>query len=99
MRRLGTLACLGRSRLYGRLTLSAATAAADGYVAAPDSSLLVGMSGVALTPLHPAGAARFGGERLDVVTSGEFLDAGVPVRIIEARGSRIVVAKTALSDT
>ncbi len=61
--------------------------------AGADSSLLVGMSDVALTPLHPAGAARFDGDRLDVVTSGEFLDAGVPVRIIEARGSRIVVQK------
>ncbi len=84
---------LPRSRLFGRLTLSADTAAADGYVAAPDSSPLVGKSGVALTPLRPAGAARFDGDRLDVVTSGEFLDAGVPVRIIEARGSHIVVQK------
>ncbi len=84
---------LPQSRLFGRLTLSAATAAAAGYTAAPDSSALVGRTGTAATPLHPAGAARFGGDRLDVVTSGEFLAAGTPVRIIEAYGSRIVVQK------
>lgn len=82
---------LPQSRLFGRLTLSTATAAAEGYTSAPDSSALVGRTGTAVTPLHPAGAARFDGDRLDVVTSGEFLDAGTPVRIIEAHGSRIVV--------
>ena len=83
---------LPRSRLFGRLALGAATAAADGYTAAPDSTALVGKAGVALTALHPAGSARFEGERLDVVTAGEYLDAGTPVRIVEAHGNRIVVA-------
>ncbi|NCA81703.1 MAG: nodulation protein NfeD [Opitutae bacterium] len=85
---------LPRSRLLGRLTLAAATTAADGYTAAPDSSALVGKTGVTLTPLHPAGAARIDGLRLDVVTSGEFIDAGTPVQITEAHGSRLVVQKT-----
>ena len=84
---------LPRSRLFNRLALGAANSANAGYTAAPDSSALVGKSGLALTPLHPAGAARFDGERLDVVTGGEFLPADTPVRIIEARGNRIVVQK------
>ena len=70
------------------------TTAAEGYTAAPDSSSLVGKTGVTLTPLHPAGAARIGELRLDVVTSGEFIDAGTPVQITEAHGSRLVVQKT-----
>ena len=85
---------LPRSRLFGRLALATATAAAEGYTAAPDTSALVGQTGVALTPLHPAGAARFGDERRDVVTAGEFLDAGTPVQIVEAHGSRLVVASS-----
>ncbi len=84
---------LPRSRLFNRLALSAATSAAEGYTASPDTSRWVGKTGTTLTPLHPSGAARMDGERLDVVTSGEFLDAGVPVRIVEAHGSRIVVAQ------
>ncbi len=85
---------LPRSRLFGRLTLSSATSAAQGYVAAPDASALVGKTGVALTALHPAGSARIDGERLDVVTAGEFLAAGTPVQIVEAHGSRLVVASS-----
>ncbi len=84
---------LPRSRLFGRLALSTATAAAEGYTASPDTTGRIGQVGVTLNPLHPAGAARFGDERLDVVTSGEFIDAGTPVRIVEAHGNRIVVQK------
>lgn len=84
---------LPRSRLFGRLTLSTATAAAEGYTASPDTTSRIGQTGVALTQLRPAGAARFGAERLDVVTSGEFLEAGRPIQIVEAHGSRIVVAE------
>ena len=85
---------LPRSRLFGRLALAAENSAGAGYTAGPDTTPLVGRTGTALTPLHPAGAARFDGERLDVVTGGEFLPAGTGVRIIEARGSRIVVQKS-----
>ena len=84
---------LPQSRLFGRLTLAAANSATAGYTAGPDTTPFVGKTGTTLTQLHPAGAARIDGERLDVVTSGEFIEAGVAVRIVEARGSRIVVQK------
>ncbi|HOE00226.1 MAG TPA: NfeD family protein [Kiritimatiellia bacterium] len=84
---------LPRSPLFGKLTLGAATSAAEGYTAAPDTSALVGQTGVTLNLLRPAGTARFGDDRLDVTTSGEFIPAGTPVQIVEARGSRIVVQK------
>lgn len=82
-----------RSHLFNRLALAAATSAAEGYTAAPDTSPLIGKAGLALTPLHPSGSARIDGQRLDVVTSGEFIDSGTPVRIVEAHGNRLVVAK------
>lgn len=85
---------LPNSPLYNRLALSATTAASQGYTAAPDTSSLVGQTGTALTPLHPAGAARIGTQRLDVVTSGEYLDPGTPIRIIQARGNHILVQKS-----
>ncbi len=84
---------LPRSRWFGRLTLATANSALAGYTAAPDTTPLVGRTGVTVNPLRPAGTARFGDERLDVVAAGEFIPAGVPVRIIEARGNRIVVQK------
>lgn len=84
---------LPRSRFFNRLALSAATSAAEGYTAAPDTSSLVGQTGIALNALRPSGAARINGQRLDVVTSGEFIEAGQPVHIVEAHGNRLVVAK------
>ncbi len=44
---------------------------------------LFGQEGVAVTPLHPGGRARFGNRIVDVVTQGEMLDEGTPLRIVE----------------
>jgi len=83
---------LPRTGFYRRLVLEHSTAAQDGYRAlAEDTAALVGLTGTALMPLRPAGSARFGERRLDVVTRGDFLPAGTPVRIVEAHGNRLVV--------
>ena len=79
--------------MLSRIALGAENTAAAGYTSSPDTASLVGKTGATLTALHPAGAARIDGERLDVVTSGEFIDAGTPVAVVEARGNRIVVRK------
>ncbi|MDD3920218.1 MAG: NfeD family protein [Eubacteriales bacterium] len=47
--------------------------------------------GTAQTVLRPAGKALFDGALLDVVTSGEFIDKGVSVRVIAVEGRRILV--------
>lgn len=52
---------------------------------------LVGREGVARSDLRPSGVATVDGERLDVVTRGELVEAGARIRIIENRGNRIVV--------
>ncbi|MDY0148736.1 MAG: NfeD family protein [Kiritimatiellia bacterium] len=84
---------LPRNRFVNRLALATSTAATEGYTAADNSSALVGLTGTALTPLRPAGAARIDGQRRDVVTAGEFIEAGTPIQIVEAHGSRLVVGK------
>jgi len=84
---------LPKSRLFGRLTLTSATRADEGYTASPDTSEWIGKKGMALTDLHPVGAARIDGQRLDVVTSGEYINEGAPLEIIEAHGNRLVVRK------
>lgn len=61
---------------------------------APDARQLVGRSGVALTPLRPAGAARIDDRRLDVVTEGEFVGAGEAVTVIKVEGGRVVVRRS-----
>ena len=64
--------------------------------APPESAarqLQAGDVGEAITRLRPAGKARFGDAIVDVVATGEFLDAGTPVEIIEIHGGRVVVRK------
>jgi membrane-bound serine protease (ClpP class) len=52
---------------------------------------LQGAQGVALSALRPAGFARIGGARVDVVTRGEYVAAGEPVEVVADEGYRRVV--------
>jgi membrane-bound serine protease (ClpP class) len=52
---------------------------------------LRGAVGLTLTPLRPAGIAQLAGQRVDVVSTGDFIAAGRPVRVVEEAGSRVVV--------
>jgi membrane-bound serine protease (ClpP class) len=54
---------------------------------------LVGRSGTAETALRPAGKALVGGRRIDVVTEGDFIEAGTRVVVVALDGSRIVVRR------
>ncbi|MDF2938950.1 MAG: serine protease, partial [Paenibacillaceae bacterium] len=63
-----------------------------GYVSQPVKEYLLGKTGKALTPLRPAGTAVFDGERVDVVTAGEFIGQGQPVTVVLVEGGRVVVS-------
>lgn len=78
-------------RLSRKLILHTASKSKDGYSTSDDNSALVGVEGVALTTLRPAGTGEFDGQRLDVVTEGDFIAGGVKIRIIRTEGRRIVV--------
>ncbi|MBM4024612.1 MAG: hypothetical protein FJ280_04295 [Planctomycetes bacterium] len=58
----------------------------------------VGDVGEVVAKLRPAGKARFADAVVDVVATGEFLDKGVRVEIIEIKGSRVVVRKLMMDD-
>lgn len=55
---------------------------------------LVDATGEVETDLRPAGTARLAGRRVDVVSRGELIEAGAPIRVIEVSGNRVVVART-----
>jgi membrane-bound serine protease (ClpP class) len=61
------------------------------YVTAPDRRDLIGQTGFAATYLRPAGVAAIEGERIDVLTEGEFVAAGSPVTVTRVEGARIFV--------
>ena len=55
-----------------------------------------GAEGVAITALRPSGVGLFDGERLDVVSSGEFIDEGAKLRVEHVAGNRVVVKEIEL---
>lgn len=77
--------------VWNRFILSEKMTTEQGYVSASSRKELLGQTGHALTPLRPAGTAAFGEERVDVVTSGDFISAGRAVTVVQVEGSRIVV--------
>jgi membrane-bound serine protease (ClpP class) len=52
-----------------------------------------GESGVAESFLRPAGIARFGSRRIDVMSEGDFIDRGEKVIIVRVEGNRVIVRK------
>lgn len=66
------------------------------YVTSTDYSPLRGRSGVATSYLRPAGVAVFDGRRVDVLTQGEFIPEGTPIRVTRVEGARIFVEPIAL---
>ncbi len=57
-----------------------------------DLDFFVGRTGLARTPLRPAGIAEFDGVRLNVVSDGEWIESGRPLRVDRVEGNRIVVS-------
>jgi membrane-bound serine protease (ClpP class) len=66
------------------------------YVASKDYSSLQGMTGVAASYLRPAGVAQIDGKRVDVLTEGEFIAAGTPIRVTRVEGARVFVEPVTL---
>lgn len=63
----------------------------QGFVSADLKDSLLGLEGTTITPLRPAGTVILGDKRIDVVTSGEFIDANRTVTVIKAEGTWVVV--------
>jgi membrane-bound serine protease (ClpP class) len=82
---------LPNSGRFDGLFLRGGAAQAEGFISAPTRGDLVGLAGVALTDLRPAGTAQIGAERVDVVTEGEYVSQGGQVQVVRSEGYRHVV--------
>jgi membrane-bound serine protease (ClpP class) len=82
---------LPHSRSMSGILLKDATSKATGYLSAPERAELKGQEGVAATDLRPSGTAIIGGERVDVVTEGPWIEEGTRVIVLRAEGYRFVV--------
>ena len=77
--------------IWNRFILSDSLTKEAGYIPATSREDLLDQEGVTLTPLRPSGTVQIGEERIDVVTSGQFIAQNRPVRVIKVEGTRVIV--------
>jgi membrane-bound serine protease (ClpP class) len=65
-----------------------------GYSGTEPLDEYVGKEGESLTHLRPAGIAKIGARRLDVVSEGTFIDKGKRLKVVAVEGNRVVVRET-----
>ncbi len=82
-------------KVWSKLVLFTKQENKDGYVSA-DTGLaaLQGQKGKALTTLRPSGTAQIDGRKVDVVTQGEFIQAGQEIEVLLVEGQRVIVRAT-----
>jgi membrane-bound serine protease (ClpP class) len=83
---------LPSSSAFSHLVLQTPASATNHELAATRD--LLGAEGRALTTLRPAGVAMLREERCDVITEGEYISAGEPVRVVRVEGRKVVVRRT-----
>jgi len=66
-------------------------AAADSTLEEDGLDDLVGSEGTTTTRLAPAGKARIAGQVREVTSDGSLVEPGMPVRVVEVRGGRVLV--------
>jgi membrane-bound serine protease (ClpP class) len=85
---------LPKTTIFHRLVSETASGVHSGVALATEQTSQLGKFGVAIVPLCPGGKARFDEQLLDVITRGEMVEKGRPVRIIGHTGSNAVVEET-----
>jgi membrane-bound serine protease (ClpP class) len=79
---------------FQRLVLNTTENTNEGFRSAPgEYASLLGKEGMALTMLRPAGTAIIEGEKVSVVTEGDFIEQNSRIRITKVEGYRIVVER------
>lgn len=80
-----------RKGILRRFILADAATREEGFSSSADLSHFKGKLGKSVTPLRPAGTAEIDGSRLDVVSEGSYIPAGVEIEVIKVEGRRVVV--------
>ena len=97
---VGTLVVAGglfywiwQSGAWNRFILAASIRGDDAAVARESEhrAKYLGKNGTAITPLRPTGVAEIDGERIEVVTEGEFISAGSRIRVVAMDRRRFFV--------
>ncbi len=82
---------LPKSNRFGQLVLAPELTAETGYTSAETHAEWLGRKGLALTDLRPSGTVEIDENRIDVVTSGEYIGKGTAIEVVEVQGARVKV--------
>jgi membrane-bound serine protease (ClpP class) len=80
-----------KTPLFQRLVATGASGSLSVARQAQAQSLRLGETGVAISPLRPGGQAQFDAAILDVMTQGELIERGSPVKILGFSGNEAIV--------
>ncbi|MEG8947035.1 NfeD family protein [Rosettibacter firmus] len=90
---LALIKYLPKASMFNKLILQESVKEKSGYALKEKFVNLIGKEGIALTDLRPAGTALIDGERIDVVTEGDFITNNSVIIVKKVEGSKIVVGK------
>lgn len=77
------------------VTLNKQLSKGEGVTSQPESLAgYLDKTGHTLTTLRPAGMARIDGDRVDVVSRGEFIEKDSLIQVIDVAGNQIIVGKS-----
>lgn len=82
---------LEKRGFWSKLVLHEGVSEEEGKTNFKQKTELIGKIGVTLTELRPAGTAKIGETRYDVVSEANFIDIHSAVKVISVEGTRIVV--------
>jgi membrane-bound serine protease (ClpP class) len=84
---------LPKSKAFNRLVLAEEENANKGFVSYPSAKELIGMEGIALTDLRPAGSVEINNQRYDVIADWQYIERGKKVKVIRVEGIKVVVTQ------
>lgn len=85
---------LPRSERFSQLILEPTLAANTGHTSAITHREWIGKTGEAITDLRPSGTVEIEDDRIDVVTSGEYIEKGTRIEVVSVDGARVRVRAT-----
>ncbi len=84
-------------KVWSKLILKQKQENKDGYEVQNETAMkYLQKQGIAATVLRPSGTGIFEGERIDVVTEGEFIAPGAVIEVVKVEGTRVVVKEVKL---
>ena len=85
---------LPKTALFASFTSAAASGVESVAAVAAEIESRLGQAGETTTPLNPGGKAMFGDALCNVITQGEMIATGTPVKVIGHRGSDLLVIES-----